>query len=61
MLKKNNLEASLSGNDILNQNRLFTVKNIANTLSQQRTNAMGRFFMLSLAYYPRMFGKNSNK
>lgn len=57
-LKKNNLEVVLSGNDILDQNRHVIVKDINNVISQNITNAMGRYFMFSLAYYPRKFGKN---
>lgn len=56
-LKQNNLEVMLSGNDIFDQNRHFIVKNMNNVISQNLTNAMGRYYMISLAYYPRKFGK----
>jgi len=59
MLKQNNLEFLLSGNDVLNQNRHLTVRQNNNILSQNQTSALGRFYMLSVAYYPRKFGEKA--
>jgi len=59
MLRQNNLELVLSGNDILNQNRHLTVRQNNNILSQDRTSSLGRFYMFSVAYYPRKFGKKT--
>lgn len=56
-MKQNNLELTVSGNDILNQNRILNVRNLNNVISQNQTNSIGRFYMVSLSYYPRKFGK----
>jgi len=57
-LKLNNLEFKFSALDLLHQNS--SVINIAsnNTFRQIQTNVLQQYFMLSVAFYPRNFGKN---
>lgn len=56
-MKGNNLEAKLSALDILKQNR--SIINFANNnvFRQTKVNALQQYFMVSIAYYPRKFGK----
>lgn len=56
-MKGNNLELKFSALDILRQNR--NIINFANNniFRQTRVNALQQYFMVSIAYYPRQFGK----
>lgn len=56
-LKQENLELTLSGSDIFNQNQRINFSNTVNTSMQERQNMLGRHYLLSLAYYPRKFGR----
>ncbi len=54
-LRKDNFELSVSGHDLLNQNRNMRFSNTLNTMVKERQQALGRYFMLSLSYFPRRF------
>ena len=56
-MKGNQAEVKLSALDILNQNR--SILNITNRNIQTFgfNNVLRQYFMLSIAYYPRKFGK----
>lgn len=58
-LKANNAEVKISGLDLLRQNIsvINTVNN--NTLTTGYANVLQNYFMVSLSYYPRTFGKGS--
>lgn len=57
-LKGNNIEVKLAALDILKQNKSIrnTLQN--NVLSNTTQNVMQQYFMLTVSYYPRQFGKN---
>ncbi len=56
-LKAQNAEIKISGLDLLGQNRGIISTNANNTITQGTVNALKRYAMLSLSYYPRKFGK----
>ncbi|TYP96374.1 carboxypeptidase family protein [Sphingobacterium allocomposti] len=56
-LKQDNLELTLSGSDIFNQNQRLFFENTLYTNSQERQNMLRRYYLLSVAYYPRKFTK----
>jgi len=55
MLKKKNLQILASCYDVFNQNQSFQIRNLGNIVSQERNNVLGRYFMMSLSYYPQKF------
>ncbi|SDD62979.1 outer membrane beta-barrel protein [Niabella drilacis] len=56
-MKGNNLEVKLSALDIFRQNKgVSTIAN-NNTMSRQISNVLQQYFMLTLSYFPRKFGK----
>lgn len=57
LLKSNQLEFKLSALDILHQNKGFINYTEKNYLTIGNTNILQQYFMISLAYYPRKFGK----
>jgi hypothetical protein len=59
MLPAHNLELRLSALDLLHQNKGFVVTGDKNMLSESRSNVLQQYFMLSVAFYPRKFGKKT--
>ena len=57
MLPAHNLELRLSAMDLLHQNKGFVVTGDKNILSESRSNVLQQYFMVSVAFYPRRFGK----
>ncbi len=58
--KQQRLKATLSVFDILNQNKGIARSSQLNYLEVQRTNVLGRYFMLGLAYSIKGFKKSNN-
>jgi hypothetical protein len=60
-LKGNNGEIKLSALDILHQNKniIFYANN--NSITRGTINVLKQYFMITFAYYPRAFGRNSKK
>lgn len=56
-LKAQNAEIKISGLDLLGQNRGIISLNSNNTITQGTINALQRYIMVSLSYYPRKFGR----
>lgn len=59
-LNGNNLEAKFSAMDLLRQNRSVQTMIIGNTIKQSRVNVLQQYFMLTISYFPRKFGKNKS-
>lgn len=59
-LKGNNGEVKFSALDLLRQNKGVTVGSSGNVQHFGYTNVLQQYFMLTLAYYPRKFGKKIN-
>lgn len=57
VMKNNNLEIKLSAVDILNQNKLIYNMVRNNIITQQKNTSLRQYFMLSISYFPRQFGK----
>ncbi|RAJ73690.1 hypothetical protein CLV59_11231 [Chitinophaga dinghuensis] len=57
-LKGKNAEIRLAAYDILHQNKGITNTTAQNFITTNTTNVMQQFFMCTIAYYPRMFGKH---
>ncbi|MFT3749319.1 MAG: hypothetical protein QM768_13420 [Agriterribacter sp.] len=57
IFKNQNGEIKFSAFDLLRQNKGFIHSNAINSLSFGRTNALQQYFMLTVSYYPRKFGK----
>jgi hypothetical protein len=58
-MKGNNLEVKLSALDILRQNKNIITFASNNVFRQTQVNALQQYFMFSLAYYPRKFGRKN--
>jgi hypothetical protein len=56
-LKGNQAEVKIAALDILHQNKGVINYTSVNTLTTGFTNVMQQYFMVSLAYYPRIFGR----
>ncbi|MGE7285543.1 hypothetical protein [Pedobacter suwonensis] len=56
-LKGNQAELKIAALDILHQNKGVINYTAVNTLTTGFTNVMQQYFMVTLAYYPRIFGK----
>lgn len=56
-LKENNLEIKLSAMDLLHQNINIISYGSNNYLVRGTTNVLQQYFMITLAYFPRKFGK----
>lgn len=57
LLKANNMEIKFSALDMLKQNTgLFSFASV-NSVTRETTNVLQQYFMLSLSWYPRKFGK----
>jgi hypothetical protein len=56
-LKGNNGEVKFSALDLLKQNKGVTVSSSGNVQHFGYTNVLQQYFMLTLSYYPRKFGK----
>ncbi|MBV8251833.1 MAG: TonB-dependent receptor [Chitinophaga sp.] len=58
-LKGKNAEVRLAAYDILRQNKGITNTTQQNFITTCTSNVMQQFFMCTIAYYPRMFGKHA--
>ncbi|ODT35325.1 MAG: hypothetical protein ABS67_02220 [Niabella sp. SCN 42-15] len=58
-LKTKSAEVKLSAMDILRQNKNIDVNTGLNSLSTTVTNGLQNFYMVTLSYYPRRFGRGS--
>jgi len=56
-LKAENVEIKVSGLDLLGQNKGIISMNSNNTITQGTINALQKYVMVSLSYYPRKFRK----
>lgn len=56
-LKGNNLELKFSAMDLLHQNTSIINYGSNNTLTHGRVNVLQQYFMFTLSYFPRRFGK----
>ncbi len=61
LLKGNNLEFKFSAMDLLHQNRNVFNSGSNNTVTQTWTNTLQQYFMFSISYFPRKFGKTEKK
>ncbi|NIG54047.1 hypothetical protein [Chitinophaga sp. Cy-1792] len=61
LLKGANAEIKFAALDLLHQNKNLINTAIGNTLSSQTVNTLQQYFMISVAYYPRMFGLKRKK
>jgi hypothetical protein len=57
-LKNDNLALSLSGNDLLNQNKGFSRQAYGNTINQNSYTTIKRYFLLSLSWDFNKMGGN---
>lgn len=57
ILKSNNLECKFSALDLLGQNNVLSNTGHNNLITQSLSNSLQRYYMLTLAFYPRKFGK----
>lgn len=60
-LKGNQGEVKLSALDILHQNKGVVNFGLDNTFTTGSVNVMQQYFLVSLAYYPRVFGRKAKK
>jgi hypothetical protein len=60
-LKSQQAEAKFSAMDILKQNKNISTYAGVNNLTTTVSNGLQQFFMITLSYYPRKFGKNENR
>jgi hypothetical protein len=60
MLKGNNLEFKISALDLLKQNNSVVNFSNANSFTLGSRNVLQQYFMTTLSYYPRKFGKKAN-
>lgn len=60
-LKGNNAELKLTALDLLRQNNSITNTSYANSFTFANRNVLQQYFMTTLSYYPRKFGKNEAK
>ena len=58
MLKGNNLECKFAAMDLLHQNRSVFNDGDNTRITQTSTNTLQHYFMVSIAYFPRKFGKS---
>lgn len=56
-MKGNNLEFKFAAMDLLHQNRSYFNSGDNNTITQTWNNTLQHYFMLSISYFPRKFGK----
>jgi len=61
LMKANNLELKANAMDILHQNVGIINFGSNNTLTTGTVNTLRQYFLFSIAYYPRKFGRNNNK
>jgi hypothetical protein len=61
MLTGNNLELKLAALDILHQNTNVINIGLNNSITRGTTNVLNQYFMFSVAYYPRQFGRKREK
>jgi len=57
VLKSNNLECKFSAMDMLGQNNVLNNFGDNNLITQGISNSLQQYYMLTLAFYPRKFGK----
>lgn len=57
LLRKNNMEVKCSAMDLLKQNSGLINEGTATTVTTGNTNVLRQYFMLTLSYFPRRFGK----
>lgn len=57
LFKANTAEIKISALDLLHQNTGLTNYGVNNSITQGSVNALQQYFMLTLAYFPRKFGK----
>jgi len=55
--KNENLEVTAAAYDIFDQNRNVSLQAYDNVTIQNRYNTIGRYFMMTMSYYPRQFKK----
>ena len=61
LLKGNNLEFKLAALDILHQNTSIVNYGSPNSFTIGTQNVLQNYFMATISYYPRQFGKKTNK
>jgi hypothetical protein len=57
LLKDHTAELKFSGMDLLNQNAGLNNYGAVNSLTKSETTMLGRYYMVTFAWYPRKFGK----
>lgn len=61
MLNGNNLELKLAALDLLRQNTGIINTGVNNTITRGTSNVLQQYFMISLSYYPRVFGSKEKQ
>ncbi|GAB3423611.1 hypothetical protein GCM10027516_23000 [Niabella aquatica] len=61
VLKSNNLECKFSALDLLGQNNVLNNTANNNLITQSISNSLQKYYMLTIAFYPRKFGRADNK
>jgi len=57
LLKDHTAELKFSGMDLLNENAGLNNYGAVNSLTKSETTMLGRYYMVTFAWYPRKFGK----